>query len=170
LANKGQHTIKVAVECENILWDSNWLTEGDGFRKSQMTGFSDPVTFYAVQEPKINVLLLQNMTFNSTSVDLSFLVSEKTPQIAYSLDAQLNKTVAGNTTLTDLSVGGHNVTVYAWDVYGNVGVSETAHFSIAIRDSFPIVPAFVASAISVVVIFAVLLIYFKKIKTRLNSE
>jgi hypothetical protein len=102
------------------------------------------------------------MTFNSTSVDLSFFVDEPTPRIAYSLDEQANVTVAGNTTLTDLPVGGHNVTVYAWDVYGNVGASEPVHFAIAISDSFPTVPVVVGSTTLVAVVCAGFLIYFKK--------
>ena len=40
-------------------------------------------------------------------------------------------TVAGNSTLLDLSGGVYSVTVFAEDKYGNVGVSDTVVFSVA---------------------------------------
>jgi hypothetical protein len=157
LSDKGQHTVKVAVECENILWDPTWLTEKQGgFRTSQMTGFSDTVSFKAVLAPKISILSMQNLTFNSTSVDLSFFVDEKVPKIAYSLDAQANVTVAGNTTLTDLPAGGHNVIVYAWDVYGTAGASETLNFIVAVpAKPFPILVFVAVTSVLATVIAAI---------------
>jgi len=71
-------------------------------------------------------------------------------------------TVAGNTTLTELSFGLHNVTVYAEDTFGNVGASETVWFSVA--EPFPAVPVAAASAVAVAIVGAGLLVYFKKRK------
>ena len=71
-------------------------------------------------------------------------------------------TVAGNVTLTGLTIGKHNVTVYAWDTAGNVGASETIIFTIA--EPFPAVPVAAASAASVAVLSVGLLVYFKKRK------
>jgi hypothetical protein len=75
-------------------------------------------------------------------------------------------TVAGNATLTSLSFGVNNVTVYAWDVAGNVGASETITFNIAEPEpeSFPAAPFAVASAPSITVVSVALLVYFKKRK------
>ena len=42
----------------------------------------------------------------------------------------MNETVAGNTTLTELSDGIHIVTVYANDTAGNTGSSETVYFTV----------------------------------------
>jgi hypothetical protein len=92
---------------------------------------------------------------------LSFSVSEPVSQITYSLDGQENVTVAGNSTLVGLSVGVHNVTVYAWDTAGNVGASETITFTVT---PFPAVPVAAASVASVAVVIAGLLAYFKKRK------
>jgi hypothetical protein len=52
--------------------------------------------------------------------------------MGYSLDGQDNVTVTGNATLSGLSSGLHNVTVYANDTAGNMGVSETIKFTTAL--------------------------------------
>jgi hypothetical protein len=114
--------------------------------------------------PTISALSIQNTTYSTTDVDLNFSVSEPVSQIAYSLDGQENVTVAGNTTLADLSVGTHNVTVYAWDTAGNMGASETATFTVAVPEPFPTVPVAAASVAAVAVVIAGLLFYSKKRK------
>jgi hypothetical protein len=73
-------------------------------------------------------------------------------------------TVAGNTTLADLSMGEHNVTVYAWDTAGNMGASETVTFTVAVPAPFPTVPVAAASVAVVAAVIAGLLVYFKKRK------
>jgi hypothetical protein len=110
--------------------------------------------------PTISVLSIQNTTYDTTDIDLNFSVSEPVSQITYSLDGQENVTIAGNTTLADLSIGMHNVTVYAWDTAGNVGASETITFTVA--EPFPAAPVVAASVASIAVVIAGLLVYFKK--------
>jgi hypothetical protein len=73
------------------------------------------------------------------------------------LDGQENVTINANATLTGLSEGDHNLTVYATDEAGNVGASETIYFSI-----FPTTLAI--AVVTVAVIGIVLLVYFKKRK------
>jgi hypothetical protein len=109
--------------------------------------------------PTISVLSIQNTTYDMTDIDLNFSVSEPVSQITYSLDGQENVTIAGNTTLAGLSVGEHNVTVYAWDTAGNVGASKTITFTVT---SFPTAPIVAASAASIAVVIAGLLVYFRK--------
>jgi hypothetical protein len=46
------------------------------------------------------------------------------------LDGQNNVTINGNTTLTWLPNGYHNVTVYATDEFGNTGVSKIIYFNV----------------------------------------
>ena len=108
--------------------------------------------------PKVSILSLENKTYNTPDVPLNFTVSESVSQVAYSLDGQKNVTVAGNTTLTGLSIGDHNLTVYVNDEAGNVGASETIYFSI-----FP-TTLVIPSIASVTVIGVSLLVYFKKRK------
>ena len=110
--------------------------------------------------PKISVSSIQNKTYEITDIDLNFTVSEPVSQIAYSLDGQEKVTVAGNVTLTGLSDGWHNVTVYATGMDGYVGISETAHFKI---ETFP-ASLVIASVVIVIVVFAVFLLMARKHK------
>jgi hypothetical protein len=71
-----------------------------------------------------------NQTVNEANVPLSFSVNETTSQILYSLDNQVNNTLLGNTTITGLSEGSHNLVIYANDIAGNTGKSDTVFFTI----------------------------------------
>jgi hypothetical protein len=92
------------------------------------------------------------------NISLNFTVNETVTQISYVLDGKENVTVASNTILTNLPYGEHNVTVYATDIAGNVGSSETVIFTVAKPDPelepFPTIPAFAVSAVSIVVVTA----------------
>jgi len=79
--------------------------------------------------PQIFVLSPRNTTYATTPVPLTFTVNEPTSWIGYSLDGQANITVLGNTTLTGLSEGMHNVIVYANDTSGNQGLSTKIYFT-----------------------------------------
>ena len=111
--------------------------------------------------PKISVLSPVNQTYNESSVSFLFTVDKLVNWTGYSLDGQDNVTVTGNTTLTGLSNGLHNITVYAEDTFGNIGASETIAFTIA-SAPFPTVPVAAASVASVAVAGVGLLIYFRK--------
>ncbi len=141
-------------------------------------GYADGLTWYAfaiesissvyfsvdTTSPSISVLPIENRTSETPDVPLNFTVSEEVTNISYSLDGLENVTVAGNTTLADLSVGVHNVTVYAWDTVGNVGASETITFTIAEPEPFPAVPVATASTAVIFAVGAVLLFHLKKRK------
>jgi hypothetical protein len=127
-------------------------------------GYGAPDPFYDSTAPEIAVASPENKTYYNTNVTLDFVVNEPTSWMSYSLDGLDKVTVAGNTTLTGLSVGEHNVTVYAWDATGNAGVSETVTFTVGEPETFPtalVAVAFIASAVAV---SAGLLVYFKKRK------
>jgi parallel beta-helix repeat protein len=112
---------------------------------------------FSIGPPRISVLSPLAQTYNETSVPLVFTVGKLVNWTGYSFDGAENVSIAGNTTLTWLSSGSHNVTVYAKDLLGNVGASETVVFT---AEPFPILPVVVASA--AVVIGIGLLVYFKK--------
>jgi hypothetical protein len=116
--------------------------------------------------PCISVLSVENKTYNTLDVPLNFTINEPFSQIKYSLDGQENVTIAGNTTIAGLSDGAHNITIYAQDIAGNIGASETTYFSVTQEtnpQSEPFPTTSVATAIASVVIVAVgLLVYFKK--------
>jgi hypothetical protein len=67
--------------------------------------------------------------------------------LTYSLDGQKAVAITGNTTLTGLTVGAHNITVYASDSSGIVGTSETISFNIGAH--FPAEIAFAGIAIAI---------------------
>ena len=80
--------------------------------------------------------------------------------MSYSLDGQDNVTIAGNTTLSNLPNGSHNLIVYVKDQSGKTGVSETIDF--AVIETFP-TTLVIASVSTIIVVFAAFL-YFKKRK------
>lgn len=86
--------------------------------------------------PNITILSPETKTYNTSEVPLEFTVNKTFSQISYSLDGHENITATGNMTLTRLSDGAHNLTVYATDEAGNVGVSEKITFNIA-KESEP---------------------------------
>ena len=116
---------------------------GGGYAEGLTYNFFDMTTISVINftvdttPPKVSVLSLENKTYYTSDLPLNFTVSEPVSQIAYSLDGRVNVTIPGNTTLTGLSNGVHNVTVYAWDVAGNAGASETIHFNVEVPELFP---------------------------------
>jgi len=118
---------------------------------------SAPVDFTG---PSILFLSIENKTYDEGSIPLNFTVNEAVTQITYSLDGKENITITGNTTLTGLPNGDHNLTIYAEDESGNVGASETMYFSVDVP--FPTALVVAASIIAIVVVSAVLLVYFRK--------
>jgi hypothetical protein len=97
---------------------------------------------------------------------LTFTVDVPVAELGFSLDGEANVTVAGNTTLTGLADGVHNVTVYATDSAGNTGSSQTIQFTIAPEqqdpEPFPTTLVITASGVSAIAVGACLLVYFKK--------
>ena len=111
--------------------------------------------------PSVLILSPEASTYNTSEAPLDFAVNESVSQVAYSLDGQGNVAVSGNMTLTGLSDGAHNIIVYAWDDAGNVGASETVHFSIKQPEVFPTLLV-VAIVVMVVVVCLLLLLYFRR--------
>jgi hypothetical protein len=80
--------------------------------------------------PTILILSPENVTYNVTSVLLTFTVDQTTSWMGYSLDRQASITVSGNTTLIGLTAGVHNVIVFANNTAGVMGISHTLFFTI----------------------------------------
>ena len=144
---------------------------GGSYSNDRVLYYFDAVSYYTVGfmvdtvPPEVSVLELDNKMFVEPEVPLNFTVNESFSKISYALDEQENVTVAGNTTLTGLTFGVHNVTVYAWDTVGNSGTSETVFFTITEPEQEPFPTTLVVAPVaSVAVIGAVLAIYFKKRK------
>jgi parallel beta-helix repeat protein len=122
-------------------------------------------TYYLLKitPPKISLLSPLNTVYNESSVPLLFIVDKQVSWMGYSLDGHDNVTVTGNSTINGLTNGLHNVTVYAKDMFGNEGASETIAFTVALAP-FPTALIVAASAVTVVVVSVVLLVYLKKRK------
>jgi hypothetical protein len=113
---------------------------------------------YPLGAPEVALLDMQNATY-SGGCFLNFTVSKSTVWMGYSLDGQDNVTVSGNVTLDGLPSGLHNVTVYAEDAFGCVGVSETASFTVT--EPFPVVAVAAASGVTIIGV-AVCVFYYRK--------
>jgi predicted phage tail protein len=135
----------------------------------EVYGFKSTTFVVDTTPPTVSVVPIMNETYAEYEVPeipLNFTVNESASRISYVLDGQENVTIAGNTTLTNLTYGEHNITVYATDNAGNIGISETITFTIAEPEPpspFPTTMVMVPIA-SVAFVGAGLLIYFKKRK------
>ncbi len=111
-------------------------------------------------KPNVVVIFPVDQKYNESSVPLTFVVDKPVSSMQYSLDGQQNVTVDGNLTLTGLSNGVHNVTVYAKDALGGFAASETVQFSVSSLDYLivPVAGVGVASAVA----FGVGLTYYLK--------
>jgi parallel beta-helix repeat protein len=120
----------------------------------------DPTKPVDTAPPLVSVSSPQNKVYNYSSVPLVFSTNEPASQISYSLDGQDNVTVAGNTSVSGLPNGSHNLTVYATDQYGNTGASETVYFNVEVP--FPTTLVAAASGVAITAVAACLLYYRKK--------
>jgi hypothetical protein len=113
--------------------------------------------------PRISLFSPEDIMYNASSVPLNFSVNKQPSNMSYSLDGQKNVSISGNVTLSELTNGAHNLTVYVTDEAGNTGVSDTVYFTVDTPEPFPVVQ--VAAAVSIAAFTPLvvgLLIYFKK--------
>jgi N-acetylneuraminic acid mutarotase len=123
-------------------------------------GYGTPDPSYDGTPPEITMISPENKTYHKTSIPLEFSVNEPVSWMRYELDNENITEISGNTTITGLSFGSHNLTVYATDAAGNTGVCQTIHFKVA-EEPFP-TTLVIASVITVAVVIAGLFAYFKK--------
>jgi hypothetical protein len=136
--------------------DGGYAIMGTGFESTVWLTKISPEP--DVWPPVVSVSSPKSKTYDTSDISLNFTVNEPTSWVGYSLDDHDNVTITGNITLTELSNGAHNLTVYAKDIAGYTGASETIQFSIVGR--FPVEWVFASVVIVAVVGFG--LIYFKR--------
>ena len=73
---------------------------------------------------------MENKTFSSADVPLNFTINKPIREAYYTLDNRGNVTVSGNTTLTGLSNGWHNVTIYSIGENGIDSLPKTVYFNV----------------------------------------
>jgi hypothetical protein len=160
----GPHTLQVNIHSESTYSASPKCSDSRDsifpMEVSQTIPFT--VVAGAFPPPSVSIASPENKTYDTFEVPLNFTVNEAGSQITYSLDGQDNVTAVENITLTGLSYGEHDITVYATDIAGNIGASETITFTVA-KEPEPFPTAIVAVIVaSVAVVGAGLLVYFKK--------
>ena len=138
-------------------------------------GYGTPDPSYDGIAPEISVASPANRTYytadvglNFTDIALDFAADEPVFSVHYRLDGGTPVEISGNTSLKGLAVGGHNVTVLAFDVAGNLGVSETVFFTIAEPEPFPTTLVAAVSGASVATIGVALLLYLRRRNHRLE--
>jgi hypothetical protein len=151
-------------------------------------GASETVHFskFAVDTVPLNIEVhsIQNTTYNTQDLPLTFTVDKPVSWTGYSLDEQENVTTSQNTTITGLSNGEHTLTVYAQDTIGLIEASSSIAFNVdhttppdgtlenpdqqseqTTSDTEPFPTSLVTASITIsVVTTAGLLVYFKKRK------
>jgi len=152
--SEGQHKLRLYVTT-NLTPEVNPMYEQPNYHPTGQT-----IIFYVdTTAPKVSNLSVNNT--DSGDRLLSFTVDTETSWVGYSLDNQANVTINSEAVLKDLTVGSHNVTVYAEDKAGNMGASEPFFFSVA--EPFP-TTLVLAPVMTGAVIGLGLLVYFKKRK------
>ena len=78
----------------------------------------------------VSVTSPTNTTYASGEIPLIFAVNEPTNMTCYTLDGEANVTITGNTTLTGLADGTHQLTVYANCTEGRMVESVRVWFTV----------------------------------------
>ncbi len=118
---------------------------------------------YGETPPYPIIIAPSNTTYNENTISLSYTLSQSASWMGYSLDGKGNVTITGNTTLTALTIGMHNITVYAEDANG-IGASQTIHFVIADEKFSNSELVILTSVTAVVIVGAIFVIFVKKLK------
>jgi hypothetical protein len=92
------------------------------------------------------------------------LANEAAARIYYKLDNETLAELSGNTILTGLSLGSHNLTIYAEDDAGNNAASQNIQFTVTDEsEPFPTTLVAIASGASIVAAVSVgILLYVRK--------
>jgi hypothetical protein len=112
----------------------------------------------------------QNVTYDASNVTLTFNVDRPFVDLHYSINNEANVTIEGNVTLADLPTGANNMTVYAVDVFGNVGASDTVLFNVTTQSSDALsTTVIITSGATLTAVGAGILVYFKKRKKQAKT-
>ncbi len=168
----GRHVIRITADVR-IQPLSQWVAlhfNGEPWEGVHRLDTGD-IEFFANAPLNVSILESPNKVYDVTEFPLRFTVNRLVSWMGYSLDGQDNISISGNTTLTGLSNGEHNVQVYARDYEGNFTISETITFNIDVpelTEPFP-TTLVIASIESVAVVSIGLLVYFKKRRRNMNA-
>ena len=151
----GSHSLTVYATYECISTSGNWPA----------VIYDSNTVYFTINDgipPAITNLSIINGTYQQNNLTLSFTTDKATSWMGYSLDGKANTTIAGNTTLTALANGAHNLTIYANDTLGNMATSGTIYFNVEVPKQEPSSATLVGTLASVAVIGIGLMVLFKK--------
>jgi hypothetical protein len=97
---------------------------------SETVHFTVNTTIPDTSPPIISVTSPTNTTYSSGEIPLIFAVNEPTNMTCYTIDGEANVTLTGNTTLTGLADGTHQLTVYANCTEGSMDEFATVWFTV----------------------------------------
>jgi hypothetical protein len=149
----GNHSITITAVAGGFYPANN--RDYPSFFRFMINGSSSVYFTTNALPPDISVLTIENKTYATTDLALNFTINEETSQVTYSLDGEKNITIAGNNTLTGLSNGDHNLSVYAIDEAGNVGVPKIINFIVEVPEPYPTLLVATTSGVSAIVIVCV---------------
>ena len=159
----GNHHLEVNASCVVLILDQWSPLSSHPFYDSARKTLDFTVA------PNIQVLSPESTVYNTSNIPLDFTITLAAPQITYSFDGEANTTINGNTTLTGLANGEHNITFYATDKAGNFGASETISFSVDVPLQTTFVVAVSGITVTVAAVVAAL-VYWKKRNRRGKTQ
>lgn len=159
----GPHSLTIYVAADTFCMNWERIIDGYHYPQNIYCDVSTNENFsFDVDALSITNLSIENKTYYTSYLPLTYDINGTATWIGFSLDDQANVTIYGNYTLTDLTEGKHSIVVYANDTFGNMGKSETVTFTVA--KPFPTALVAVAVLASAVAVGAGLLLYLKKHK------
>jgi hypothetical protein len=117
---------------------------------------------YGTIPPVVYIVSIEengNYSYDS-DITLDFSIDKAYSWAGYSLDGTTNITISGNTTITGLSGGRHNITIYAKDMFGNMAASKTVTFDI-VKSEPQVDNLIVLALVSGIIIFAIIIYLYK---------
>lgn len=123
----GVHSLQVSAQNRGLIWNT---VTGSTSKPLLEPVWSETIYFTLDRNaPEIILLHPENTTYYNPDVPLILEINEPFSKLSYVLNGEENVTLSANTTLYNIPLGSHNITVYAWDLAGNVGASETVTFT-----------------------------------------
>jgi hypothetical protein len=114
---------------------------------------------FSITSPEISFAQARVEFLTNEEIPITFITSEETISITYSLDGSSSQTVDDNFTLSNLPQGHHSLRVYATDIVGNNGTSDELYFSVKRNWDSTIMLPF-AVAITVIAIVSIITVIF----------
>ena len=167
----GLHSLTINVAADTFCM--NWETVIDGYHYPhnfyQDVSNSGTYTFTVnASTIAITDLSLENKTYATSVLPLTFNINESEMLLTYSLDNQANITINGNSTLSGLTEGTHSLTIYANDAFGNMGKSDAIFFTVTFPtpspnltetpNPSPTVPEFPLTSLAIAVLTVTILV------------